>query len=783
MFHLEALRDEVRLLKEDEAMLENKVADTYHLEEKLLVFKGVRKLKSNLGESVLKNTDLQASVSSLIVQFDKKIDMKRAKLDKTHNTKKAKLNKTDTHSATVAPQDVELEEEADDIDVVEVDVKVEGEEDHVKMERERWSKVWKYYTRLPIGADGRERAECDKCKKRYICETKNGTGSLRNHIAKCPRRDKSDIAQFSFAKSGGSISINSTVFKPERFRELISEAIVKHDLPFRFVEYEGIREIFSYLNEKVTTITRNTAKEDVLNLFKREKGKLKKLFELLPGRISLTADLWSSINTDGFLCVTSHFIDEEWKLQKRILNFQYMPPPHNGVCLTETISTLLTNWGIDKKLFTITLDNAASNDTFVNLLKGQLCNEGALHSNGDYFHVRCCAHVLNLVVQDGLKAIDEGIVKIRESIKYVKGSSVRKRNFLNCVKQVNLNPNKGLRQDVPTRWNATFLMIESALFYRRAFFRLALSDSNYLDCPSNEEWGKLEKIFKFLEVFYEVTCIFSGNKYCTANLYFPSVSTVERTLKEEIESSDTFIKIMACKMYEKFSKYWSEYSPILAMAAVLDPRYKMQYVEFTYKKLYGSSFREHSDCIREKLHDLFGEYVIESPMAYRASTISTSDSSKSVYKKKDDTTLSKSTREMLQEFTVYETKEFALSQKSQLEMYLDEPRSDITEDINVLSFWKAHQYRYPELASMARDILSIPVSTVASESAFSNGGRILDQYRSSLKHENVEALICAKDWLFGIKGDEELCLQDLTEDVMKFDNNANGTHEEMESQA
>ena len=112
-------------------------------------------------------------------------------------------------------------------------------------------------------------------------------------------------------------------------------------------------------------------------------------------------------------------------------------------------------------------------------------------------------------------------------------------------------------------------MIESALFYRRAFFRLALSDSNYLDCPSNEEWGKLEKIFKFLEVFYEVTCIFSGNKYCIANLYFPSVSTVERTLKEEIESSDTFMKIMACKMYEMFSKYWSEYSPILAMAAVL----------------------------------------------------------------------------------------------------------------------------------------------------------------------------------------------------------------------
>ncbi|KAL4582675.1 hypothetical protein LXL04_007233 [Taraxacum kok-saghyz] len=113
-------------------------------------------------------------------------------------------------------------------------------------------------------------------------------------------------------------------------------------------------------------------------------------------------------------------------------------------------------------------------------------------------------------------------------------------------------------------------------------------------------------------------------------------------------------------------------------------------------------------------------------------------------------------------------------------MYLDEPRSEITEDINFLSFWKAHQYRYPKLASMARDILSIPVSTVASESAFSNGGRVLDQYRSSLSHKNVEALICTKDWLFGITGDEELCLQDLTDDIMELDSKGNSTHEVMQ---
>ena len=72
--------------------------------------------------------------------------------------------------------------------------------------------------------------------------------------------------------------------------------------------------------------------------------------------------------------------------------------------------------------------------------------------------------------------------------------------------------------------------------------------------------------------------------------------------------------------------------------------------------------------------------------------------------------------------------------------------------MNVLDFWKANQYWYPELSIMARDVLSIPISTVASESAFSVGGRVLDQYRSALKPEIVEALICTRDWIFGKEG-------------------------------
>ncbi|PKU79246.1 Putative AC transposase [Dendrobium catenatum] len=93
-----------------------------------------------------------------------------------------------------------------------------------------------------------------------------------------------------------------------------------------------------------------------------------------------------------------------------------------------------------------------------------------------------------------------------------------------------------------------------------------------------------------------------------------------------------------------------------------------------------------------------------------------------------------------------------MPKKSELEMYLDEQKIDRKIELYILHFWKANQYRFPEVSAIARDILCILISIVASESDFSNSGRILDQYRSALKHDIVEALVCVKDWLYGDKG-------------------------------
>ncbi|KAF3788138.1 putative AC9 transposase [Nymphaea thermarum] len=87
-----------------------------------------------------------------------------------------------------------------------------------------------------------------------------------------------------------------------------------------------------------------------------------------------------------------------------------------------------------------------------------------------------------------------------------------------------------------------------------------------------------------------------------------------------------------------------------------------------------------------------------------------------------------------------------------LDKYLSDPLQEIapTIDFNILSWWKTNESKYKIVAKMARDVLAIIVSslsTVASESAFSISGEILNESRCSTTHKNVESLVCTQSWI------------------------------------
>jgi hypothetical protein len=89
---------------------------------------------------------------------------------------------------------------------------------------------------------------------------------------------------------------------------------------------------------------------------------------------------------------------------------------------------------------------------------------------------------------------------------------------------------------------------------------------------------------------------------------------------------------------------------------------------------------------------------------------------------------------------------------SELAAYLDSDNVIAYEDeFDLLLWWRDHKLTYPVLSIMARDIMSVPVSTVSSESCFSLTGRIIEERRQRLLPEHVEMLACIKDWELGDK--------------------------------
>ena len=84
--------------------------------------------------------------------------------------------------------------------------------------------------------------------------------------------------------------------------------------------------------------------------------------------------------------------------------------------------------------------------------------------------------------------------------------------------------------------------------------------------------------------------------------------------------------------------------------------------------------------------------------------------------------------------------------RSELDRYLDEEMVNMhTKNFSVLDWWKVAGTRFPTLRRIARDIYAIPVTTVASESAFSTSGRVLSEHRSRLTSKMLEALMCSQD--------------------------------------
>ena len=229
----------------------------------------------------------------------------------------------------------------------------------------------------------------------------------------------------------------------------------------------------------------------------------------------------------------------------------------------------------------------------------------------------------------------------------------------------------------------------------------------------------------------------SGTKYPIANIYFPQICEINMALSEWVNSPNEVIQNMAEKMLQKFDSYWSVIHVIMGVAIVLDPRYKMELLEFYFESIYPMDYFLQVNRIRNLCYDLVSEYQAKK---HQDSTSS--------FESQDVVSDGKSKLCDYDRYIERKKRARTSTMKTELDHYLGEEVLPRSSDFDILMWWKLNELKYPTLQAIARDVLAIPISTVASESAFSIGGQILTPHRSRLHYTTLKALMCSKSWLW-----------------------------------
>ncbi|XWS16487.1 hypothetical protein CRYUN_Cryun34aG0092300 [Craigia yunnanensis] len=681
--------------------------------------------------------------------------------------------------------------------------------------RRKKSIVWDHFTVETVG-DGCIRACCNQCKKSFAYITGSklaGTSHLKRHIALgiCPvSRQRNQ--QTPDSKTGNATDkprkryqttpgFANIPFNQERCNREIAKMIIMHEYPLHIVVHSGFIDFVKTLQPQFNMVSFNTIQGDCVAMYLKEKQSLLNYISEIPGRVSLTLDLWISNQTVAYVFLTGQFIDTEWNLHRCLLNVVMVPSPDSDGALQQAVASCLSDWHLENRLFTLTLDQS-SNENINGSLRALFSVRNPYMLHGQLLVGNCFARVISRLAQEALWAVGETVKKIRESIKFVKTSDTHEETFFHLKEQLKVPSMKDIFIDDQTKWNTTYDMLVAACELKQVFLCLETSIPDYNIAPSMDDWKQVEILCTYLKLFFDAVSILTAPAYPTASAFYHDVSKVQLELTHAAMSNDPFISNLTKPLKEKFDRYWSDCFLVLVIAVVMDPRFKMKLVEFSFCRIHGEEAGTWIKIVDDGIHELYLEYIAQAlpppetfveeqneslinggiipkteppeerylqegpPQEVAHQEVSHHEvahhevSHQEVIHQEiahqevasqevpsEDPLIS--IGDGLSDFEVYYISEISGGQqmKSELDQYLEESLLPRVQDFDILGWWKLNKTKYPTLSRMASDILSIPFSTVAPDSVFDTERKKMDNYHSSLRPVTLEALVCAKDWL------------------------------------
>ena len=212
-------------------------------------------------------------------------------------------------------------------------------------------------------------------------------------------------------------------------------------------------------------------------------------------KVHFTTDLWLSVTCDNYLAITCHWVNSSWEMRKIVLDFVDVKSKQDGESICNFIFQTIRKFNFETKILSITTDNCAAMVCAMNNLILKMKDE----YNVSIIHIRCAAHILNLIVgilyhSERLKV---SICNVRDTCKLVRSSSKNVLKLKNYAHANNEKDNKVIL-DCETRWNSTFDMLNCALKLKKSLTDFSQTETQVK--LTIEDWNSVAIVVDLLQL-------------------------------------------------------------------------------------------------------------------------------------------------------------------------------------------------------------------------------------------------------------------------------------------
>ncbi|XP_012645038.1 zinc finger BED domain-containing protein 4 [Microcebus murinus] len=601
------------------------------------------------------------------------------------------------------------------------------------------SKLWNHFSICSADSTKVVCLHCGRTISRGKKPTNLGTSCLLRHLQRFHgnvlKTDASETARPSppdrrappSTESSGVSSFDDTNEKfydshpvAKKITSLIAEMIALDLQPYSLVDNVGFNRLLKYLKPQYSLPSPSYfSRTAIPGMYDNVKQVIMShLKEAESGVIHFTSGIWMSSQTREYLTLTAHWVSFESSARPRcedhhcsaLLDVSQVDCDYSGNSIQKQLECWWEAWvtSIGLQIGITVTDNPSIGKTL---------------NDGEYTSVQCFSHTVNLIVSEAIKSqrMVQNLLSIARKVCERVQRSPRAKEKLAELQREYALPQHHLIQDVPSRWNTSFHMLERLVEQKRAINEMSV-ECNFRELISCDQWEVMQSVCHALKPFDAASREMSAH-VSTLSQVIPMIHILTRKVEMlfgETMGIDTMLKSLKEAMVSRLAA--TLHDPRYVFATLLDPRYKASLFTEEEAEQYKQDLIRELEILNSTSDDTLASNGRAAGSPSKDSTGEESLWSLMAKMKK------KGPREKLPEDMVL--------------AYLEE--EVLEHGCDPLAYWNLKKSSWPGLSALAVRFLGCPPSIVPSEKLFSTPTENGSFGQSRLMMEHFEKLIFLK---------------------------------------